>query len=113
MSTNQEKNNNSEEVDLGSLFIIIGKGFSNLFNFIGNIFKGIFDFFITILLFLRENILKIGIAAIIGLVIGIFLEVNKPKMYGSELLLEPNFNSARQLYYNINYTHVRLTLHYY
>ena len=31
MSTNQQKNNNEEEVDLGSLFVIIGRGFSNFF----------------------------------------------------------------------------------
>ena len=46
MSTNQQKesskSNNEEEVDLGSLFVIIGKGFSKFFNFIGGIFKGIF-----------------------------------------------------------------------
>ena len=27
------KNNNEEEVDLGSLFVIIGNGFKNFFNF--------------------------------------------------------------------------------
>jgi hypothetical protein len=43
MSTNQNKN--EEEVDLGSLFVIIGKGFSNFFNFIVTIFKGVFHFF--------------------------------------------------------------------
>ena len=37
MSTDQK--NNEEEVDLGSLFIIIGRCFFNFFNFIGNIFK--------------------------------------------------------------------------
>ena len=36
MSTKQ---NNEEEVDLGSLFIIIGNGFKKLFNFIGGVFK--------------------------------------------------------------------------
>ena len=41
------KNNNEEEVDLGSLFVIIGKGFKNFFNFIGSIFKGIFHFLIS------------------------------------------------------------------
>ena len=40
MPTNQ--NNNEEEVDLGSLFVIIGRGFSTLFNFIGTFFKFIF-----------------------------------------------------------------------
>ena len=104
MSTNQK--NNEEEVDLGSLFVIIGKGFSNFFNFIGNIFKEIFDFIISVLIFLKENSIKIGIAGIIGAVAGIFLEVRTPTTYGSDLLLEPNFKSARQLYNNINYYNV-------
>ena len=108
MSTNQQKessksNNEEEEVDLGSLFVIIGKGFSNFFNFIGNIFKGIFHFLITILIFLRENILKIGIAGFIGLIAGFFLEVKTPKKFESEMLLKPNFESTRQLYNNVNY----------
>lgn len=101
MPTNQSKD--QEEVDLGSILVIIGKGFSNFFNFIGNIFKSIFHFVITILLFLKKNIIKIGVAALIGLVIGLFLEVKKQDVYGSELLVEPNFNSARQLYNNVNY----------
>jgi hypothetical protein len=101
MSTNQK--NNEEEVDLGSLFVIIGKGFSKFFNFIGTIFKGIFEFIILTLIFLKENIIKIGVAGVVGLVAGIFLEVNTPTRYGSDLLLEPNFKSARQLYNNINY----------
>ena len=107
MSTNQQKesskSNNEEEVDLGSLFVIIGKGFSKFFNFIGNIFKGIFHFLITILIFLRENILKIGIAGFIGLIAGFFLEVKTPKKFESEMLLKPNFESTRQLYNNVNY----------
>jgi hypothetical protein len=101
MSTSQK--NNEEEVDLGSLFVIIGKGFSNLFNFIGNIFKGIFHFIISILIFLKQHVIKIVIAAIFGLIAGILLEVKLPTRYGSELLLEPNFKSTRQLYNTVNY----------
>jgi hypothetical protein len=101
MSTNQK--NNEEEVDLGSLFAIIGKGFSNFFNFIGNIFKGIFHAVIFSLIFLKENSIKISIAAVLGLVAGVFLETTTPAKYGSDLLLEPNFKSARQLYNDINY----------
>ncbi|ARV15530.1 ECF transporter S component [Polaribacter sp. SA4-12] len=102
MSTNQT-NNKEEEVDLGSLFVIIGKGFSKFFNFIGNIFRGIFHGVISILIFLKNNIIKIGIAAILGAILGIFLEVKKTNTFESELLLEPNFKSTRQLYDNINY----------
>ncbi|SDS39100.1 hypothetical protein SAMN05216503_2912 [Polaribacter sp. KT25b] len=101
MSTNHK--NNEEEVDLGSLFVIIGKGFSKFFNFIGTIIKRIFDFIISTLIFLKQNIIKISIAGIIGLVAGVFLEVKTPTRFGSDLLLEPNFKSARQLYNNINY----------
>tara|TARA_B110000091_G_scaffold197972_1_gene226625 strand:- start:277 stop:1314 length:1038 start_codon:yes stop_codon:yes gene_type:complete len=101
MATNQQ--NNEEEVDLGSLFVIIGKGFSNLFNFIGNLFKGVFHFFITILLFLKEHLVKIGIAALLGLIVGFFIEIKTPKRFTSDLLLQPNFKSARQLYNNINF----------
>ena len=107
MSTNQQKesskSNNEEEVDLGSLFVIIGKGFSNFFNFIGNIFKGIFHFFISILIFLKENSFKIGIAAIIGFAVGIFLEIKSSDTYSSVMLVQPNFKSVNQLYNNINY----------
>ena len=107
MSTNQQKensrSNNEEEVDLGSLFTIIGKGFSKFFNFIGNIFKGIFHFFISILIFLKENSFKIGIAAIIGFAVGIFLEVKSSDTYSSDMLVQPNYKSVSQLYNNINY----------
>ena len=107
MSTNQQKesskSNNEEEVDLGSLFVIIGKGFSKFFNFIGGIFKGIFHFLITILIFLRGNSLKIGIAAIIGLVFGFFLEIKSSDSFSSVLLVQPNYKSVSQLYNNINY----------
>ncbi len=106
MSVNQQPTNTNskeEEVDLGSLFVIIGKGFSTFFNFIGTIFIGIFNFSIAILIFLKENAIKIGIAAVIGLVAGIVLEVNSSKKYSSNLLVEPNFESTRQLYNTIDY----------
>ena len=107
MSTNQQKenskSNNEEEVDLGSLFVIIGKGFSKFFNFIGAIFKGIFHSLIVILIFLKENSLKIGIAAVIGLVVGFVLEFKSSDSYSSDMLVQPNYKSVSQLYNNINY----------
>lgn len=103
MSTNTQNNKNEEEIDLSSLFVIIGKGFTKLFNFIGSIFKGIFHIFILILIFFKDNFIKIGIAGLIGLIIGIFIDIKIDKTYGSELLVEPNFKSARQLYANINF----------
>ena len=102
MSTHQ-KNQNEEEVDLGSLFVIIGKGFRNFFNFIGNIFKGIFHFVILILIFIKTNIKSLLIAGVLGGVLGGFLEFKKGDLYGSQMLLKPNFESTRQLYNNVNF----------
>jgi len=101
MPTNQ--NNNEEEVDLGSLFVIIGRGFSTLFNFIGTFFKFIFLSVIKALVFLKKNFRPIGIAVIIGGVIGGVKEFNKEDLFYSQLMLEPNFKSTRQLYNNVNY----------
>ena len=107
MSTNQQKenskSNNEEEVDLGSLFTIIGKGFSKFFNFIGNIFKGIFHSIILVLIFFRKNAIKVGISIIIGALTGAFFEFKKQESYGSDLIVQPNFNSTKQLYTSINY----------
>ena len=101
MATNQP--NTDEEVDLGSLFVIIGKGFSKIFNFIGSIFKGIFHFIISLLLFLKEHQHKISIATIIGFILGAFIEIKSPTTYSSELLLQTNFKSSTQLYADIQY----------
>ena len=103
MSTNQQKNNSEEEIDLGSLFVIIGKGFTKFFNFIGSIFKGLFHAFIVVLLFLRNNIVALAIAGIVGGGIGAFLESKSPDLYGSEMLVKPNYKSSKLLYSNINF----------
>ncbi len=103
MSTNQQNKNNEEEVDLGSLFLIIGKGFSKFFNFIGSIFKGIFHFIIVILIFLKENIIPIVIAGLVGVLIGTFLEFKSTDLYGSEMIVKPNYKSSKLLYKNISF----------
>jgi hypothetical protein len=94
-----------EEIDLGSLFKIIGKGFSNLFNAIGKFFKGILHYFILLLLFLKNHALKLGLAVFVGAAIGLFLDLTKPKLYSSTMIVEPNFKSALQLYQNIDFYH--------
>lgn len=101
MSTKQQ--HKEEEVDVGSLFLVIGNGFKKFFNFIGKIFVGLFHFFILILLFLKENIIKLAIAVVIGGGAGAYLQTTKEVTYGSDLFVQPNFESTRQLYDNVNY----------
>jgi len=99
----KKKQNQEEEIDLGNLFKIIGSGISNFFNRIGNIFKAIFHLMILFLIFLKSNALKLGLSVLIGGVLGYFLEINQPKEYVSNLIVETNFNSGVQLYKQINY----------
>ncbi len=93
----------SEEVDLGQLFQLIGNGFKKLFYFIEFIIKGIFKALIIFLIFLQKHFLKLVIAGVVGLGLGIYLDMHKDPMYVSTMVVEPNFNSVQQLYNNINF----------
>lgn len=95
--------NNTDEVDLGQLFELIGRGFQKLFNFIGDIFRGIFDLLLLILLFIRKNFAVLLITIIVGGVAGVLLDIYKPEQFVSRMVVEPNFNSVQQLYNNIDF----------
>ena len=104
MADNQtNNNNNSDEIDLGQLFQLIGNAFQKLFNFIGNILKGLFHVLIILLLFLQKNFLILIGAVVLGAVGGYFLDQYKTPKYISKMVVEPNFNSVRQLYNNIDF----------
>ncbi|MEH6679579.1 MAG: hypothetical protein V7724_03485 [Sediminicola sp.] len=105
MSNQQPTNNSSssEEVDLGQLFQMIGNVFKRFFQFIASIFLGIFNLIILFLLFLQLHFLKFAIAAVLGLAIGVYLDMKKEPKYVSTMVVEPNFNSVQQLYNNINF----------
>lgn len=93
--------NTSDEIDLGQLFQMIGRGFQKFFNFIGSIFKGIFHVLMLFLLFIQKNIIVIGTALVIGAIGGYILDKILPEKYISKMVVEPNFNSVQQLYNNI------------
>ncbi len=94
---------NEEEVDVGSLFVIIGKGISKVIGFIRNIFSTIFHFLIQSLLFFKNNRIKLGVAFAIGAAVGLVVETKEENKYCSNLLVQTNFNSARQLYSNVSF----------
>jgi len=93
----------SEEVDLGQLFKLIGNAFNKFFRFIASIFKGLFHLIILFLLFIQKHFIKFTVVGIIGLAIGIYLDLNKETNYISTMVVEPNFNSVQQLYNNIGF----------
>ena len=100
-----KENISSDEVDLGNLFKIIGKGIQNFFNAIGRFFAALYHYFILFLLFLRNNAMKLGLATLIGAGVGLYFDLTKPAVYSSKMTVEPNFKSTQQLYNNIDFYH--------
>jgi len=96
------KENQEDEIEIGKLFQLIGKGFTKLFKAIGDLFKYLFDALIFVLLFLRKHFIKFTIAAIIGFFVGFFSEGTK-RTFKSDMIVSANFNSIYQLYNNITY----------
>ncbi|WP_339916192.1 hypothetical protein [Yeosuana marina] len=103
MSNEVPQPQQSEEVDLGQLFKLIGNAFNRFFQFIASIFKGIFHTIILFLLFIQKHIIKLAIVGFIGLAIGFYLDSTKMPRYISTMVVEPNFNSVQQLYNNVNF----------
>jgi hypothetical protein len=96
---------NSEEIDLGQLFKVIGKGFYNFFNFIGKIFIGGYKVLLLLLIhFFKRKYWYAG-AFIIGLLVGLIIDETQEKEYGANMFIETNFNSSRQVYENIKQFH--------
>ncbi|MEA1786455.1 hypothetical protein U1E44_10160 [Arenibacter sp. GZD96] len=95
--------NAADEVDLGKLFEMIGNGFKKLFRFFGAIITGIFTLLIRFLLFIQKHMVKILITGVVGVGIGVYLDMIKEPKYLSTMVIEPNFNSVQQLYNNIQF----------
>ncbi len=95
----------NDEVDLGQLFNMIGRGFERLFNFVGRILKGVFELLISLLLIVRRHFVKICIIVVSFGIIGYVADILTPDIYGANMLVKPNFESTNQLYNNIQYYH--------
>lgn len=103
MAEQPSNQNNSDEIDLGQLFQIIGRGFQKFFNFIASIFKGLFHLLILFLLFIQKHFIVLTAAVVVGGIGGYFLDKHLPEKYISKMVVEPNFNSVQQLYNNIDF----------
>ncbi|WP_396591655.1 hypothetical protein [Allomuricauda sp. R78024] len=97
------KENTSEEIDLGQLFKLIGNAINTFCNRIYNSLKALYDLFISCILFLRFHFFKFCLAAILGMGLGGYLDYNTLRVYKSSMIVQPNFNSVRQLYNNIEF----------
>jgi hypothetical protein len=90
MSTKTPQNIEDQEIDLTLISKKIGQFFDGI---LMRIFKSI--------LFLKKNILTIGILLILGLVLGYFLD-KTTKSYTHEIIIKPNFDSNDYLYAKVS-----------
>jgi len=103
MSKNLPEQPNSEEVDLGQLFRLIGNGFNRFFKFIGKILYGLFLAFVWVVFFLKKHAIIIIIAAVVGFGFGYLKEkVSKP-LYRSAVIVKQNYDTGKNLYQLIDY----------
>ncbi len=77
----------SDEIDLGQLFRMIGRGFDR-----------VFKAFLRLFLYLKRKALWLIGAVIIGLAIGLFLNLSVDKRLKTEVIVKPNFESKDYLY---------------
>ena len=104
MSTSKPKNtSDNEEIDLGVLFNSIGRGISKLFALAGTLIMFVLNTILTAVIFVRKRILYFALACAIGFAVGVFVESTTPLKYLATATLEPHFDSARQLYSNVEY----------
>lgn len=79
--------NSSDEIDLGQLFQMIGKGFNNLFRA-----------FLRIFLYLKKNILILSLLVVAGAGIGYGLSKIVSKKLKIEVIVKPQMDSKNYLY---------------
>lgn len=90
MSTASSQNNDNQEIDL-----------SQVSKKIGNLFEGIANLIFQLLLFVKRNILIIGILFVVGAVLGWYMDKNS-RQYDNQIIVTPNFSSVDYLYSKVS-----------
>lgn len=93
----------SEEIDLGQLFKMIGNMFDRFFKFIGNIINNIYDLLLLLLIHLFKRLKWYVLVVFIGAIIGYYLDNSSPYLYAANMQIEAKYKSARQVYENISF----------
>jgi hypothetical protein len=68
--------------------------------------KGIFHYFILLLIFIKAHIVRIGIALLLGVVIGTVVDITSPDIYSYDMIIEPNYGSVDQIFEKMEYYNV-------
>ncbi len=90
-----------EEIDLGQLFTLMGRGFAKIGGFIRSIFNLLGRILLSIVLFFKRHFVKFAIAGVVGAIIGFAIDKSKTPEFEASMVVKPNYQSGRQLYKNI------------
>ncbi|PWH83893.1 hypothetical protein DIS18_04890 [Algibacter marinivivus] len=103
MSKDSQQSQQSEEVDLGQLFKLIGRMFDNFFKFCGKILYKLFLAFVWCVFFAKTHIITIIVAAIIGFCIGFTKEKLSKPIFKSSIIIKQNYDTGKALNNTIDY----------
>lgn len=103
MSENQPKEQPSEELDLGQLFKIIGRGFERLFRFFGNIFYQLFLAFVWLVFFTKRHLIKLILAGVLGFSYGFIMQKTSRPVYKSTTIIKQNYKTGENLYHLVDF----------
>jgi len=98
MSKNLQEQPNSEEVDLGQLFKLIGNAFNRFFKFVGSILNSFFLAFVWLVFFVKKHFIKLFIAGVIGVAIGFIKERISEPVYKTSIVVKQNYKTGENLY---------------
>ncbi|WP_242131013.1 hypothetical protein [Aestuariivivens marinum] len=104
MSKDLPQPQQSEEVDLGQLFKLIGNAFERFFKFIGSILNKLFLAFVWCVFFIKKHLIKFAIAGALGIGLGFVLEKTGEPVYESHMVVKQNYPSVGEnLYATLSY----------
>lgn len=105
MSKNLQQQPQSEEVDLGQLFKLIGNMFQRFFDFIASIFKGTYNIVLLFLIHVYKRLKWYALAIFLGVILGFVIDINSDENYGANVFIETNYSASHQVYENMKYLH--------
>ena len=105
MSKDLPQPQQSEEVDLGQIFKLIGNAFDRFFKFIASIFIGLYKVLIILLIHFYKRKIWYASIVVLGFIAGFIIDLKSEKLYGANMFIKTNFNSARQVYENLKNLH--------
>ncbi len=103
MNQDNDRQKEDQEIDLFPVLLWISNGIKGFFKAIGSFFLAIGHAIVLFLIFLKKNIILIGVFCLLGLGLGYYLDTNVKTNYMAKMRVSPNFNSTSQLLANIEF----------